>query len=239
MNSKTIIGISLILLISTIGTIIWLADLNKTKRISYTLLLLSCGPLLYTLYNPYLVIIAFPVVLIIHLLFISYWSLIYVKKKKLAKLLTVLLGCVLVLITYSPWLLEWTFKKEDSLKLLEKQKIYLNTNYKLLDNSYHGYLTFSKSFVLSLSDSDYNMLKNIITSKKDSRKTTLNDIRYYEDDAFYGIEIECITPKKLTPSYYHIQLSKLDDKTNYWAEKGEKNILHYFSTNQTNYKIKK
>jgi hypothetical protein len=235
MESTSIIAICIITLLSTIGTIILLAAHHKTERLSYSLLIFTCGPLCFSLYNPYLVIIAFPVVIIIHLLFICYWGLIFFKKNNFAKLFTFLIGFVLVSLTSSPWLLESCFTKSQSEDLLKKQSLHLLNDFELFNNSYHGYLKFTKSFTVSISDKDYQNLKELISSKiplgqnKYTIPTDSSIFTYYEDNGLYGIKIHSSNNMLFEPNNYNIQLRKNDvSSTSYYAQ-FNKNFLHYFS----------
>lgn len=175
----------------------------------------------------FLVIFIWPIILVFQIVFIIYWAFRLSGKKKLATISALILSGTILLIILLPWISDWTFSKNDVRELLLSHNLDLKDDFIIIKNESGGFRDFYHSFLLKISDSDYERLSRRIKSSKnylglfnDLTQAPTADYKTFDTLDFetkYHFEREYFSRQKKDDGTYHFifQLSKTDKELNY------------------------
>lgn len=168
-----------------------------------------------------LVILIWPIIVMVQIIFISYWALSVFNKKKTGLVIGTILTMGFLLLIMQPWISDWTFSKKDAAKILRFHNIELIDDFKIIKNEAGGLKDYYETFTLKLSDNDFNRISQAIKTSKNykglftdysnfpsaHRKTT-DTIDFETDNHF---EREYWTSTKMENGTYHFRF-QLDKK---------------------------
>lgn len=175
----------------------------------------------------FLTIFIWPLLLILQIIFISYWALKAFNKKKAAKVFSIILTIGFLLLILQPWISDWTFSKKDAEEILRFHNIELKDDYEILKNEAGGFRDYHESFTLKISDFDFNRITEQIKSSPNFKGyftdlsrlpsadyKTKNTVEY---ETLNHINREFWTDKSLQNGTYYIifQLDKQEKELRY------------------------
>ena len=175
----------------------------------------------------FLVIFIWPVIIMLQIIFISYWTFTVFNKRKTGLVISTILTIVFLLLILQPWISDWTLSKKDATKILSFHNIELKDDFKILKNEAGGFRDYYETFTLKLSDNDFNRISQTIKTSKNYKgyftdysdlptadyKTT--DTIDFETDNYF--EREYWTNRKMEngTSHFRFQLNKKEKELNY------------------------
>lgn len=178
----------------------------------------------------FLVIFIWPVIFAFQIIFITYWAFGLFGKRKLGTIFSSFLTIGFILIVMQPWITDWTFSKKDARKILSWHHIELKKDFKILKNESGGFSDYSHTFILKISDSDFNSISNQIRQSK-SFKRIFSDLQKdypeagykvydtinFETDRFLKREYYTKTPKEDGTFHFIITLLKKEKQLEYFG----------------------
>ncbi len=175
----------------------------------------------------FLVIFIWPLIVVFQIVFITFWTFRLFGKKKAGLIVSLSLTALFTLIILQPWIDDWTFNKNDVLKILTFHNIGLKDDFKILKNEAGGFRDYYETFTLKLSDNDFNRIADQI-KKSQNYKGTFSDYSNLPSANYKSIDTvdfetpthfnrEYWTKEKMENGTYHfrIQLDKQNKKLNY------------------------
>ena len=174
----------------------------------------------------FLLAFALEAVIAISIVFITYWIFRYYKKKKMAAILALILSAFFLYLALTPWIDDWTFAGNDAKKILKERGFALNDEIILLSNESGGVRGYYLEFKITISDNDYERIKNQILSQRDylnkkkndfeaahpGMEINKNDTAIDENENFYNWSV---TPKDMDSANYLIQLDKYKNELSF------------------------
>lgn len=114
----------------------------------------------------FLVIFAWPVIVIFQIIFISYWTFRAYNRKKTGQVIAIVFTIAFLLLLMQPWISDWTFNKKDVRKILDFHNLELRDEFKILENEAGGFRDYYETFTLKLSDNDFDRISQTIKTSK-------------------------------------------------------------------------
>jgi hypothetical protein len=180
-----------------------------------------------TFFGNYFVIFIWPVIVIIQIIFIVYWTFRAFNRKKTGLVVATILTFAFLLLLLQPWISDWTFNKKDVHKILAFHHLELRDDFKILENEAGGFRDYYETFTIQLSDNDYKRLtQTIITSKyfiglsmdysnPSAMYNTNNDTIDSENANYYVREYWTTAKMENGTFHFTIQLDKKSKRLSY------------------------
>ncbi|MWB96073.1 hypothetical protein GON26_17035 [Flavobacterium sp. GA093] len=174
----------------------------------------------------FLIIFIWPLIAVFQIIFISYWSFRIFGRRKTGKIVAIVFTTAFLLLLMQPWISDWTFNKKDVKKILAFHNLELKDDFKILKNESFGFKDYRETFILKLSDNDFNRISQSIKSSKSYKGffrdysnapsvDTQNDTVDFETTNYF--EREYSTNRKMENGTYHFwfQLDKQKKELEY------------------------
>lgn len=174
-------------------------------------------------------VLIIPTLIVAGIIFLSFWLPKKLGFLKAGKIIGALTCCFFVYIVVSMIFEDELFSKNDAIELLEEQKIHLNDDFKLNENSSSWAIgDYYHSFTLSISEKDKNRIikeiksapdykdsSNQVTSlphTQDERKINMKYFQNYETNTSYVREYFKENGEGYAPTFRQIYVDKKENK---------------------------
>lgn len=175
----------------------------------------------------FLVIFIWPVIVLIQIIFITYWSFRAFNRKKTGLVVATILTFAFLLLLLQPWISDWTFNKKDVRKILAFHHLEVKDDFKILENEAGGFRDYYETFTIQLSENDYKRLTQTIRTSKyfkglstnysnpSAMFNTINDTIDSENANYYVREYWTSTKMENGTYHFTIQLDKKSKTLSY------------------------
>jgi energy-coupling factor transporter transmembrane protein EcfT len=175
----------------------------------------------------FLVIFIWPFLLVFQITFLTYWTFRICNRPKTGKYISSILTLGFILLCMSPWISDWTFSKNDALKILAEHNIELKDDFKILKNESGGFMDYAHTLKIQISDSDKSRIAKeireskgfleVVDFKKDYPSADYETFEKlnFETKNYLNREYYVKEPMEDGTKHFHFQLSKTKNELQY------------------------